>query len=114
QYGLILAAAVISIVVNPWMFRLIPTVEKFLQRIPFLWRRMENGGPTPAPDSKGMHDHVVIVGFGRVGQHVGRVLEQLNFPYLVVDQDVEKVTRIQGEGIHTLFGDAANSEVLNH
>jgi CPA2 family monovalent cation:H+ antiporter-2 len=114
QYGLILAAAVVSIVINPWMFRLIQPVEKVLQRIPFLWRRMENGGPTPAADTRGMRDHVVIVGYGRVGRHVGRVLQHLGLPYLVIEEDVEQVNEIQREGVHTIFGDAANSEVLNH
>ena len=114
QYGLILAGAVISIVINPWMFHLIQPVEKFLQGIPLLWRRMENGSPILQADARGMHDHVVIVGYGRVGRHVGRVLEHLGLPYLVVEEDVEQVKEIQQEGVHTLFGNAANSEILTH
>lgn len=114
QYGLILAGALISIVINPLMFRAVPHVERAFQRVPFLWRRMEVGGPTPAPDTKGMRDHIVIVGYGRVGRHVGRVLQHLGLPYLVVEQDVEQVNAIQQEGVHTLFGDAANSEILTH
>lgn len=114
QYNLILAGAVVTIVLNPLMFRLIPTVERALQRIPGLWGRMEQGGPTP----EALHDHpsghVVIVGYGRVGEHMGRVLGHLGLPRLVVEQDAAYAAQIQREGVPTLFGDAANSEVLKH
>jgi monovalent cation:H+ antiporter-2, CPA2 family len=114
QYGLILAGALLSIVINPLMFRVLPSLERVLQRNPSLWRRLERGGPTPVALHQGMTDHVVVVGYGRVGKHIGQVLRQLGLPYLVVEQDVAYVTEIQKEGIPTLFGDAANSEVLTH
>jgi CPA2 family monovalent cation:H+ antiporter-2 len=114
QYGLILAGAVISIVLNPLLFRAIPTIERLIQRVPVLWRRMEHGGPTPEPMDTGIKEHVVIVGYGRVGMHIGRVLEHLGLPYLVVEQDAARAAEIQRDGIQTLFGDAANSEILTH
>ena len=114
QYGLILAGALISIVLNPFMFRLIPVVEKQLQKYPALWKRLEHGGPTPDSTPKGIKDHVVIVGYGRVGKHTGNVVKHLGLPYLVVEQDAERASELQQAGIHTLFGDAANSEVLTH
>ncbi len=114
QYGLILAGSVLSIIINPLMFRAIPHVEQMLQKSPVLWRRLEGGGPTPMPLHKEMADHVVIVGYGRVGKHIAHVLHQLEQPYLVVEQDIDRVTEIQKLDVPTLFGDAANSEVLNH
>ncbi len=54
QYGLILAASVLSIVVNPFMFRVILPTERVLQRVPTLWQRLERGGPTPELLSKAM------------------------------------------------------------
>jgi CPA2 family monovalent cation:H+ antiporter-2 len=114
QYGLILAAAVISILVNPLMFRLIQPVEKALRGVPFLWRRMERGGPTPESFTEQMEDHVVIVGYGRVGRHIGGILQRLGEEFLVIEQDMAYATELQGQGIKTMFGDAANSEILTH
>lgn len=114
QYGLILAAAVISIIVNPLMYRLIQPTEQFLRRIPFLWRRMERGGPTPEAFKEQMEDHVVIVGYGRVGRHIGGILQRLGEEFLVIEQDMAYATELQGQGIKTMFGDAANSEILTH
>lgn len=114
QYGLILAGAVISIVINPFMFRLIPATERALQRFPGFWKRLDHGAPIPEPMHDGMHDHVVIVGYGRVGKHIAHVLDKLKLPYLVVEKDAVQAADIQSLGIQTLFGDAANSEVLTH
>jgi monovalent cation:H+ antiporter-2, CPA2 family len=114
QYGLILAGALLSIVLNPFMFRAIPAIEKTLQRVPILWRGLDRGGPVPVPLVEGMTNHVVIVGYGRVGKHIGGILKQLGFPYLVVERDIAYAAEIQQAGIETLFGDAANSEILTH
>jgi CPA2 family monovalent cation:H+ antiporter-2 len=56
----------------------------------------------------------VVVGYGRVGEHIVNVLEQLKVPYLVVERDAVNAAEYQERGIPTLFGDAANSEILTH
>ncbi|MCW5854301.1 MAG: cation:proton antiporter, partial [Anaerolineae bacterium] len=48
QYSLILAGALLSIIVNPFMFRAIPYVERLLQRSPALWQALNRHGPPPA------------------------------------------------------------------
>jgi monovalent cation:H+ antiporter-2, CPA2 family len=113
QYGLILASSLLSIVLNPLMFRAISPLERFLKSMPWLWHRLE-AEEAPLPPDKELRDHVVIVGYGRVGKHIGRVLNQLGLPYLVVELDAAYAAEIQKAGIQTLFGDAANSEILTH
>jgi CPA2 family monovalent cation:H+ antiporter-2 len=58
--------------------------------------------------------HVVVVGYGRVGAHIVDVLTHLGVPLLVVEQDAARATEFQQRGVPTLFGDAANSELLTH
>jgi len=41
QYGLILAGALISITLNPFIFKTIPAAERILQRLPGVWRRLD-------------------------------------------------------------------------
>jgi CPA2 family monovalent cation:H+ antiporter-2 len=114
QYSLILAGALISIMVNPLMFRAIQPTEMFLQRIPWLWRLLDRHGPTPQPPTEKLTDHVIIVGYGRVGQHIVTVLEHLGVPRLIVELDAGRLAEFERQGIPTLYGDAANSEVLTH
>lgn len=114
QYSLILAGSLLSIMVNPLMFRAIPPVESFLQRFPALWRLLDRHGPTPQPPAEKLTDHVVVVGYGRVGEHIVTVLGHLGVPRLVVEMDGGRAAEFEQQGIPTLFGDAANSEVLTH
>ncbi|HET9496691.1 MAG TPA: cation:proton antiporter [Chloroflexia bacterium] len=114
QYSLILAGSLISIVINPFLFRLVVPVEKVLQRFPALWERLDRHGPSPQLDAPTLKDHVVIVGAGRVGEHILAVLERLEVPLLVVENDPKRAVAFENRGVPTLFGDAANSEVLNH
>ena len=114
QYSLILACALLSIILNTPMFRLVSSMEKWLQRSPRLWQLLDKHRPLPPPIEKTIRDHVVIVGYGRVGRHIVNLLKQMSIPHLVVDADSQRVEELTQQGIPTLFGDAANSEVLTH
>jgi CPA2 family monovalent cation:H+ antiporter-2 len=114
QYSLILAASLLSIIINPLLFRALPAAERALRRLPGLWRLLERSGPSPEPLQHQLREHVVVVGLGRVGAHIVTVLRKLGVPHLVVEQDAASAVAFQQRGVPTLFGDAANSEILAH
>ncbi len=114
QYGLILAGALFSIVLNPLMFKALPPVEKWIQGKPWLRRLLERSVTVPPLVKDGLTGHVVVVGYGRVGKHIVTVLERLQVPYLIVEQDASKASDFRKSGLPTLLGDAANSEILTH
>jgi CPA2 family monovalent cation:H+ antiporter-2 len=114
QYGLILASALLSIVINPLLFKGMPWIERLLQRLPAFWRALDRAGPAPELRTHSMADHVVLVGYGQVGTHIVDVLHQLAVPLLIVERDAGRAVEVQQRGAATLFGDAANSEVLTH
>jgi len=114
QYSLILAASLISITVNPFMYRLLPFLERMLQRMPGFWRKLQSNRPLPELDEHKLVDHVVIIGYGRVGKHLVEVLRSLDIPMLVIESNVERVDMLNEQNIATLYGDAANSEVITH
>jgi len=114
QYSLILAGALLSITINPLMFRLIPPTEKFLQKLPFLWRLLDRHKTPSLPPEENIEGHVVIVGYGRVGHHIVDVLGEISIPRLVIDADAERIEELSRRGIPSLYGDASNSEVLTH
>jgi CPA2 family monovalent cation:H+ antiporter-2 len=114
QYSLILAGALISIVLNPLLFKLVPWSERALRRIPSLWRLLDRQGSGLQVAAPTLNDHVVIVGAGRVGEHILAVLGLLDVPRLVMEIDAQRASEFAKQGVPTLFGDAANSEVLDH
>lgn len=57
-------------------------------------------------------DHVLIIGYGRGGQTIGRILAQDNIPYYALDLDAERVQIARSAGEPVSFGDAKRREVL--
>ncbi len=114
QYSLVLASAVLSIVINPLMYRALNPVERWLKGRRWLSARLSRNEPASQLLPEQLSDHVVIVGYGRVGHHVVDVLEYINTPRLVIDVEATRIAELTKLGVPTLYGDAANSEILKH
>jgi len=56
--------------------------------------------------------HVVIVGYGRVGQMLGTVLEGQEVPHIGLDVDAELVACFRDRGASIFFGDASRPDIL--
>lgn len=113
QYSMILASALLSIAVNPLMYQTTMPVERFLRKRPRFWRLFDrHSGEFEMPES--MSDHVVVIGFGRVGQHIVNVLVELGIPLIVVEADLDRVEKLMERNIPALYGDAGTSEVIFH
>ena len=57
-------------------------------------------------------EHVILCGFGRVGQNVGRVLEAQGFEYIAIDLDAVRVRAARQMGQPVVYGDSADEQVL--
>src|SRR5256885_8420149 len=113
QYSLLLAGALLSITLIPFLFRALPWIEAHLRKVPAFWSLLDRHGTARAPVAESLRDHVVVIGCGRVGQHLVKVLGHLGIPRLVVEQDIGRVTELERQGVPTLYGDAANSDILS-
>ena len=109
----ILAGAIISIALNPIVFRTIGPVEKWLAARPGLARRRERRPDTlavlpPATPAHELSGHVVLVGYGRVGRRIGQALTERGLPFVVVEQNRELVERLRDKGTQAVAGDASD------
>jgi monovalent cation:H+ antiporter-2, CPA2 family len=57
-------------------------------------------------------EHVILCGFGRVGQNVGRVLEAQGFEFIAIDLDAVRVRHARQMGQPVVYGDSADEQVL--
>ena len=110
-YAIILAVAAISIVVNPLAFRTLDPIEAVLRRLGPIWRFVDRQGEIPEPRLP-RSGHVVIVGYGRVGELTGHALSQLGIPFAVIEINLERARALNAAGIPTIWGDAGTREVL--
>ncbi|MBI3342790.1 cation:proton antiporter [Candidatus Gottesmanbacteria bacterium] len=68
---------------------------------------------TAAKEQYPMERHIVICGYGRVGKYVGRALEMTGIPFLVVDYNHQTIKSLRARGIHVVYGDPADRDVLD-
>ncbi len=61
---------------------------------------------------KHLHDHVIICGYGRMGQTLARELFEAGVPFVVIDRDEERVAQIRTDGFNAHRGDATDEAVL--
>ena len=78
-----------------------------------LGRRLPAGDyPVGELGGRELHDHVLIAGFGRVGQTLARLLEARYDSYVALDLDHERVAEARRRGLPVLYGDASRVDVL--
>jgi CPA2 family monovalent cation:H+ antiporter-2 len=110
QFSLALAAALATMLLTPVLMRAAGPLSAFAARF-YRGRRALLEADT---EEGAMRDHVIIVGYGRVGQQLGKILHAQQVPFLVVDLDRTLLRNLKARGYHTLFGDGAMREVLDH
>jgi K+:H+ antiporter len=107
----LLTAVALSMLVGPLLVRYNGRIADFiLRRQPA--EPSEAVLETVATRQLAERDHVIICGFGRVGQNLARVLEQRGLEYIAIDQDPFRVRDARQAGDPVVYGDAAETEVL--
>jgi CPA2 family monovalent cation:H+ antiporter-2 len=115
--SLILAGAFISITLNPLVFKVIEPAQAWIRSRSRLARVLERVDDPLAElpmtvASSYVTNHVVVVGYGRVGKRIGEALAEQGVPLVVAEQNRETVEGLRKRGIHAVAGDAADPAVL--
>ena len=109
----LLAATVLSMVASPMLIRHNRRITRAILRETGP-RRTEAMREVQTTLAVAERDHVVICGFGRVGQNIARVLEQTGFEYIALDLDPYRIRAGRQAGDPVVYGDAGQVEVLQN
>jgi monovalent cation:H+ antiporter-2, CPA2 family len=115
--SLILAGALISIALNPFLFSGVGLIQRWFVRNPRIAMRLE---PPQNPlrefpmstDAKYLSNQVVLVGWGRVGKLIANSLSARGIPFVVAEENRAFVEKLRQIGIPAVWGDATEPEVL--
>lgn len=115
--SLILAGALISIAINPLLFKVIVPLEAWASSRAYLDGLLKQ--PTDplaklpmTTDKKYLSGQVVLVGYGRVGRRIGENLFENGIPYVVAEQNREIVAHLRANKIAAIFGDSSAPQAL--
>jgi len=107
----LLVAIVLSMVLSPFILNNNKRVARLLLR---------ERAPAPTASERedaatgqiARREHVILCGFGRVGQNVARVLESQGFEYIALDLDPARIRAARQAGDPVVYGDSADEELL--
>jgi CPA2 family monovalent cation:H+ antiporter-2 len=117
EQSVIIAAAILSIAANPILFAAIRPLHAWVRSRPNWVRWLERSGDPLAalPMSTGerfLSKQIVLVGYGRVGRRVAQVLVEHRIPFVVAEQNRERVELLRKREIAAVSGDASDPAVL--
>ena len=109
----LLAATVLSMVLSPFIIRNNRRITRALlgESGPLHSEALREQRATLAVAER---DHVLICGFGRVGQNIARVLEKAGFEYIALDLDPYRIRLGRQAGDPVMYGDAGEGKVLEN
>jgi monovalent cation:H+ antiporter-2, CPA2 family len=115
--SLILAAALISIAINPLLFTAIQPFKKWLVGVSKfagdLEKRTDPFAELPmSTERKYLEGQVVLVGYGRVGKRIAKALQENDIPFVVAEENREIVEKLRKQGIPAVSGNASEPSVL--
>ena len=114
--SIILAGALISISINPLVFRLITPFHAWMKSHPeFTNIFTQSDDPLaelPMTTKKQfLCGQIVLVGYGRVGSRIATLLSEKAIPYVVVDENRELIMQLRASGTPAVYGDASDPSV---
>ena len=104
-YQLLLLTIALSMAVTPLLVKLSPWLGRTLESTP----TAVDPPSKPIPVSR---DHIIVAGFGRLGNYLARNLAKAGVSYLVLEVNPARVARAQALDYPVFYGDASRIEVL--
>jgi CPA2 family monovalent cation:H+ antiporter-2 len=113
----LIAAAIVSISINPVLYRLTDAFDVLARRSPRLRKWITVGGrkavraapEIPDEDAAG-NGRAVVVGYGPLGRTLVRLLQENQVEPTVVELNLETVHRLRDHGLRVVYGDATHAE----
>jgi len=101
----LVAVAILSITLNPLLFKLAPRAEALLPQA----RLVESTRPAARHEPR---HRAVVVGYGPIGRTVSRLLEESGIEPTVIELNVETARTLREKGVQVVYGDASRRETL--
>ena len=112
-YLLLLGTTAVTLVITPFILRLIPSLFNWIESVPALDRWFKPGEPPlEVSEHVPLEPPIVICGYGRTGQNLATLLAEQNIPVLVVEESEAAIEKLRAGGIPYIYGNAVSIPVL--
>jgi len=107
----ILAAIVISMIFSPFLIKFNGKISRLFFRDTSLKERYQEAHRFSIA-VKEVENHVILCGYGRIGQNLGRFLREQGIEYMALELDAKIIKKAWQRGDKIYYGDATHGEIL--
>ena len=108
--NLLIGAAIVSITLNPLLFRAVAPLERWVARV--RPEPVPNGIPEERLEPREAAHRAVVVGYGPIGRTVTRLLRENEIEPTVIEMNLDTVRALRQSGVEAILGDATQPAVL--
>jgi CPA2 family monovalent cation:H+ antiporter-2 len=115
----LVAASIVSIVINPLLYRMIGFLERGIADRPGLWKVLNRPPTIPSdlatsPSERAIDPghRAVVIGYGPTGRTIVRLLRDNGIVPTVIELNLDAVRALRQDGIDAIYGDAIRPETL--
>lgn len=121
DYQLIILSSITTLVLTPILYNFSTYFYKKIKILlnkyfPYLHRLLfivaDSDAKLPMPRRLKVQNHLILVGYGRVGKYIAKILDLSQINYVVIDLHYKTLQSLRKKGVLSVYGDAVNSEVL--
>lgn len=114
KYLLLLGTTAITLVLTPAWLKSAPLLTRSLQQIPWFNRWLSRQSePKLLSVPETLSDHVIVAGYGRVGQVIVNILLNRGYEVLVIENSEAAIQKLRNRQIPFIYGDADVLQVLD-
>lgn len=106
--NVITGTAIITITLNAALYRFVPKLVKIFEERGIGLEGGDQMVPAPSVD----RHRVIVVGYGPCGEIISGILSSYDVEVVVIEMNVDTVTRLKAQGIPALYGDARIRSIL--
>jgi monovalent cation:H+ antiporter-2, CPA2 family len=112
-YMLILGTTAVTLVVTPFVLGAVQPLFQWAETVAWLQPILGNSEEVlDASEDQTFQQHVIVCGYGTVGQSIVKVLRAYDYPVLVIDQNESTIQELREAKIPYIYGNAASTQVL--
>ncbi|MBW4480376.1 MAG: cation:proton antiporter [Tolypothrix brevis GSE-NOS-MK-07-07A] len=112
-YLLTLGTTAVTLIITPFVLRLVPFLFTFAESMPWLKPYLDGEGqPLDVSEELPIKEHVIICGYGRVGRNLVKLLQQHDLPMVVIDQSESRIQQLREAGVPYVYGNCVSLHVL--
>ena len=102
----LIVVIILSMILTPFILRHISLIASYLLSDSYKKYSVLN------PLETHLVDHVILIGYGRLGKSIAELLERNDLKYIVIEKDIKTVEKAQRCGKPVIFGNATQKKIL--